>query len=72
MKPGETIRSRRGALGLTQEQLADALDVTAAAVSKWGKQPFPKRKRQNTHAYTLPWFRLFHESLNRKREKRQS
>ena len=35
MKLSETIRSRRGMLGLTQEQLADALGVTAAAVSKW-------------------------------------
>lgn len=35
MKLSETIRSRRGALGLTQEQLADTLGVTAAAVSKW-------------------------------------
>ena len=35
MKLSETIRSRRGMLGMTQEQLADALGVTAAAVSKW-------------------------------------
>lgn len=35
MKLSETIRSRRSALGLTQEQLADTLGVTAAAVSKW-------------------------------------
>ncbi|MBQ7885407.1 MAG: helix-turn-helix domain-containing protein [Clostridia bacterium] len=31
----ETIRSRRRALGLTQEQAAECLGVSAAAVSKW-------------------------------------
>lgn len=31
----ETIRSRRRALGMTQEQLADRLGVSAPAVSKW-------------------------------------
>lgn len=31
----ETIRARRRALGMTQEQLADRLGVSAAAVSKW-------------------------------------
>ena len=31
----ETIRSRRHALGMTQEQLADRLGVSAPAVSKW-------------------------------------
>lgn len=31
----ETIRTRRRALGMTQEQLADRLGVSAAAVSKW-------------------------------------
>ena len=35
MKLHEIIRTRRQALGLTQEQLADTLGVTAAAVSKW-------------------------------------
>lgn len=31
----ETIRARRRALGMTQEQLADRLGVSAPAVSKW-------------------------------------
>lgn len=31
----ETIRARRRALGLTQEQMAERLGVSAAAVSKW-------------------------------------
>lgn len=35
MKIGETIRTRRQALGLTQEALADKLGVSAPAVNKW-------------------------------------
>ena len=31
----ETIRRFRKARGLTQEQLAEALDVSVGAVSKW-------------------------------------
>lgn len=34
-KMGETIRSRRRALGMTQEQLASRMGVSAPAVSKW-------------------------------------
>ena len=37
MKINETIRSRRKQLGLTQEQVANRLGVTATAVYKWGK-----------------------------------
>ena len=32
---GRFIRDRRLALGLTQQQLADKLDITDKAVSKW-------------------------------------
>lgn len=32
---GLFIRDRRLALGLTQQQLADKLDITDKAVSKW-------------------------------------
>ena len=35
MEIGSIIRSRRAAQGLTQEQVAQALGVTATAVSKW-------------------------------------
>ena len=35
MEIGSIIRSRRAARGLTQEQVAQALGVTATAVSKW-------------------------------------
>ena len=35
MKINETIRSRRKQLGLTQEQVASRLGVTATAVYKW-------------------------------------
>ena len=35
MKLGERIRARRQALGLTQEQLAQKLGVSAPAVNKW-------------------------------------
>ena len=37
MPMNEIIRERRKALGLTQEQVADYLGVTAPAVNKWGK-----------------------------------
>ena len=37
MQMHEVIQSRRRALGLTQEQIADALGVTAPAVNKWEK-----------------------------------
>lgn len=37
MELGKTIRERRKALGLTQEQLADCLGVSAPAVHKWEK-----------------------------------
>ena len=35
MKINQTIRQRRQALGLTQEQLAEALNVSRQSVSKW-------------------------------------
>ena len=35
MKIKESIRSRRKQLGLTQEQVASRLGVTATAVYKW-------------------------------------
>ena len=35
MEIGSIIRSRRAARGLTQEQVAQALGITATAVSKW-------------------------------------
>lgn len=35
MKTGEIIRSRRKEQNLTQDQLAEYLGVSAAAVSKW-------------------------------------
>ena len=35
MKINQTIRQRRQALGLTQEQLAQQLGVSAQAVHKW-------------------------------------
>ena len=35
MEIGSIIRSRRAARGFTQEQVAQALGVTATAVSKW-------------------------------------
>lgn len=37
MQMNKVIHSRRRALGLTQEQVADALGVTAPAVNKWEK-----------------------------------
>ena len=37
MQMNEVIQSRRRVLGLTQEQVADALGVTAPAVNKWEK-----------------------------------
>ena len=35
MDMGEMIRKRRTALGMTQEQVAQRLGVTAPAVNKW-------------------------------------
>lgn len=42
MQPVE-VRARREALGLSQERLADWLDVKRATVSRWetGRQPIP-------------------------------
>ena len=37
MQMNQVIQERRRALGLTQEQVADALGVTAPAVNKWEK-----------------------------------
>ena len=37
MKINETIRERRLAKNMTQEQMAAALGVTAPAVNKWEK-----------------------------------
>ena len=37
MPMNEIIREQRKALGLTQEQVADYLGVTAPAVNKWEK-----------------------------------
>lgn len=41
----QVIRERRLALGLTQEELADKIGVSAPAVSKWEK---------GCHILTLP------------------
>ena len=41
MKINETIRSRRKQLGLTQEQVANRLGVTATAVYKWESASCP-------------------------------
>jgi transcriptional regulator with XRE-family HTH domain len=43
MKP-EELKGRREALGLTQEQLSRALDVTMMTISRWerGVYPVPK------------------------------
>lgn len=38
MEIGNIIRSRRAARGLTQAQVAQALGVTATAVSKWERE----------------------------------
>ncbi len=37
MKINQIIREKRKALSLTQEQVADFLGVSAAAVNKWEK-----------------------------------
>lgn len=71
MKPGETIRSRRGALGLTQEQLADALDVTAAAVSKW-ENSLSRSERDKTPTLTLFPGSVYSTRALTAKEKRQS
>ena len=43
MKLNETIRRLRRAKGLTQEQVATALGVSAPAVSKWERgESFPE------------------------------
>ena len=38
MKLNEVIRTRRQTLGLTQEQLAQKLGVSAPAVNKWERE----------------------------------
>ena len=37
MEIAQLLREKRNALGLTQEQVADRLGVTAPAVNKWEK-----------------------------------
>lgn len=44
MEIGSVIREKRTAQGLTQEQVATALGVSAPAVSKWERGEFPKVK----------------------------
>ena len=41
MEIGSVIREKRTAQGLTQEQVATALGVSAPAVSKWERGEFP-------------------------------
>ena len=38
MKVGRIVRERRKALGLTQEQVAEALGISAPAVNKWERE----------------------------------
>lgn len=40
---GEELRSRRQALGLTQEQLAEYWHVTQAAISNWESETYRMR-----------------------------
>ena len=37
MEIGEVLRERRRAVGLTQEQVANALGITTPAVNKWAR-----------------------------------
>ena len=41
MMTPEQMKRRREALGLTQEQLARELDVTAMSVSRWERGVYP-------------------------------
>ena len=49
MKINDTIRTRRQALGLTQEVLADRLGVSAPAVNKWEKVQYGPSAERGAH-----------------------
>lgn len=59
MEIGSVIREKRTAQGLTQEQVATALGVSAPAVSKWERGSFPKLKI----LYPNPRLRYFQNTL---------
>ena len=55
MRMSEIIRARRRALGLTQEEAASRLGVTASAFNKWGA--VFHAVKDAARAYELTWVR---------------
>ena len=58
-KLAENIRSYRKGLGLTQEQLAERLDITLGAVSKW-----ERGCSEPDLTYIMELAELFHVSVD--------
>lgn len=73
-KLGDVIRERRNALGLSQEELAEKLDVSRQAVAKWesGKSfPASERLLELCRVLDIPAEQLLHQEATHEQAKKQ-